>query len=76
MSLSLWIIFALWLAIFMMLAFENLDGVRGLDPDSLFFALFIFLIGAPFFLVTNILEYILNYILPDGWGNDDFFKGS
>ena len=41
---------------------------------SLFFALFIFLIGAPFFLVTNVLEYILDGILPEGWNDDDFFK--
>ena len=58
-----------------MLAIENLDGVQGLTPDNLFYALCIFLVGAPFFLVVNILEYLLDGLMPEGWDNDDFFKG-
>lgn len=31
----------------------------------------IFIIGGPFFAIVNILEAILNVILPEGWDNDD-----
>lgn len=30
----------------------------------------IFIIGAPFFMIVNILEEILSCFLPDGWDND------
>ena len=36
----------------------------------------IFMIGGPFFAISGALETILNYLMPDGWGNDDDdFKG-
>lgn len=31
----------------------------------------IFIIGGPFFAITNVLESILDVIMPEGWDNDD-----
>ena len=58
-----------------MLAIENLDGVQGLTPNNLFYALCIFLVGAPFFLVANVLGYLLDGVMPEGWDIFVFFKG-
>lgn len=30
----------------------------------------IFMIGGPIFVIANVLEAILDYILPEGWGDD------
>ena len=35
----------------------------------------IFIIGGPIFIIADILESLLNYILPEGWNDDDDFKG-
>lgn len=30
-----------------------------------------FIIGGPFFAITNVLESILDVIMPEGWDDDD-----
>ena len=35
----------------------------------------IFIIGGPFFAISNILQELLNTILPEGWDNENDFKG-
>lgn len=33
----------------------------------------IFIIGGPFFAIVNVLEGILNVIMPEGWDDDTGF---
>lgn len=35
----------------------------------------IFLVGGPFFAVVNILEILLDILMPEGWSDDEDFKG-
>ena len=32
---------------------------------------FIFIIGGPFFVIVNVLEALLDMILPEGWDNQN-----
>ena len=76
MSGQIWIITVMWLAIFAMLSFQYMDILTTVSPGKQLAALFIFLIGAPFFLIVDVLEEILDYILPGGWNDDEGpFKG-
>jgi hypothetical protein len=40
------------------------------DADK-FTVMIIFLIGGPFFAIANVLEQLLDCIMPPGWGGDD-----
>ena len=76
MNGQIWIITVLWLAIFAMLSFQYMDILTTVSPEKQLAALFIFLIGAPCFLIVNVLEEVLDYILPEGWDDDEGpFKG-
>ena len=76
MSGQIWIITIMWLAIFAMLSFQYMDVLTTISPEKQLAALFIFLIGAPYFLIVNVLEEVLDYILPGGWDDDEGpFKG-
>jgi hypothetical protein len=39
----------------------------GMPKADYMLAGFIFLIGGPFFAIVNVLEGILNVIMPEGW---------
>ena len=76
MSGQIWIITIMWLAIFAMLSFQYMDILTTISPEKQLAALLIFLIGAPCFLIVNVLEEVLDYILPGGWDDDEGpFKG-
>ena len=76
MSGQIWIITIMWLAIFAMLSFQYMDILTAISTEKQLVALFIFLIGAPCFLIVNVLEEVLDYILPGGWDDDEGpFKG-
>ena len=76
MSGQIWIITIMWLAIFAMLSFQYIDILTTISPGKKLAALFVFLIGAPCFLIVNVLEEVLDYILPGGWDDDEGpFKG-
>ena len=76
MSGQIWIITVMWLAIFAMLSFQYMDILTTVSPGKQLAALLIFLIGAPCFLIVNVLEEVLDYILPGGWDDDEGpFKG-
>ena len=36
-----------------------------------FIVLLIFLIGGPFFAITNVLNYVLDILMPEGWNDED-----
>ena len=76
MSGQIWIITVMWLAIFAMLSFQYIDILTTISPGKQLAALFVCLIGAPCFLIVNVLEEVLDYILPGGWDDDEGpFKG-
>ena len=76
MSGQIWIITIMWLAIFAMLSFQYIDILTTVSPGKQLATLFVFLIGAPCFLIVNVLEEVLDYILPGGWDDDEGpFKG-
>lgn len=76
MSGQIWVITVMWLAIFAMLSFQYMDILTTVSPEKQLAALFIFLIGAPCFLIVNVLEEVLDCILPGGWDDDGGpFKG-
>ena len=76
MSGQIWIITIMWLAIFFFFCFQYMDIITTILPEKQLAALFIFLIGAPCFLIVNVLEEVLDYILPGGWDDDEGpFKG-
>ena len=76
MSGQIWIITIMWLAIFAMLSFQYMDILTTVSPGNQLAALSVFLLGAPCFLIVNVLEEVLNYILPGGWDDDEGpFKG-
>ena len=63
----------LWCIISMVTIIEYAPVCKDLSiPDQLI-VIFIFIIGSPIFAAANILEAILNYILPEGWDDDDRF---
>ena len=35
----------------------------------------IFILAGPIFAISNVLQELLNVILPEGWNNEDDFKG-
>lgn len=57
----------LWLFLWMMLCLEYFDILSAVGKVSRLVAMFIFLIGAPFFLIVNVLEAIISMIFPKGW---------
>lgn len=36
-----------------------------------FIVLLVFLIGGPFFAITNVLNYVLDILMPEGWNDED-----
>ena len=76
MSGQIWVITVMWLAIFTMLSFQYMDILTTVSPGKQLVALFVFLIGAPCFLIVDVLEEVLDYILPGGWDDGEGpFKG-
>lgn len=65
----------LWIFIWLLLCFEYIDAMQEIPWQAQMISMFIFYIGAPFFLIVNVLETILNLILPEGWDDDDYQGG-
>lgn len=70
------IISILWGTLSMVSIIEYLPcakDIKGVDKMIFFL---IFLVGGPIFGINQILTTLLEYILPEGWDdNDDFNKG-
>jgi hypothetical protein len=61
----------LWLIISSIILLEYAPVMAKLSFKDQIIVFLIFIIGGPFFAIVNILEAILNVILPEGWDNDD-----
>jgi 4-hydroxybenzoate polyprenyltransferase len=71
MEASSIIITILWSAMSMLVMIEYAPYCKDLSWQDQLLVGIIFWIGGPIFTIANILEAILNCILPEGWGDDD-----
>lgn len=69
------LIIILWSAITLFLIIQYTPALKEVPTKDQVIAAFIFIIGGPIFIIANILESLLDYILPEGWNDDDDFKG-
>ena len=65
----------LWTIMAITLLIEYAPQCKSLSPAARFAVILVFWIGAPFFVIVSILEVILNCLLPEGWDDEDDFKG-
>lgn len=75
MEISRIVIITLWSIISLLLIVEYGPICKDLIIKDKLIVLFIFILGGPILVAANILQTILNMILPEGWDNDDDFKG-
>lgn len=71
MDWSLTIAILLWGVISTITFIPHMPAAKELNSADQFTVMIIFLIGGPFFAISNILEELLNCIMPPGWGGDD-----
>lgn len=69
------IISSLWGIISLIMFLGTVPYCKDLSKADKILVCFIFIIGGPFFAVSNILETLLSTILPEGWDDEDDFKG-
>ena len=65
------IISILWAIISTIMFIPNMPAAKDLPEQDKLIVVLIFLIGGPFFAVANILEQLLDCMMPPGWGGDD-----
>ena len=65
------IICILWMVISTLAFLEYSDCCSGLIFSEMIIVSLIFIVGGPFFAITNILTLILSCILPEGWDDED-----
>lgn len=65
------IISILWTIISTIMFIPNMPAAKDLSEQDKIIVILIFLIGGPFFAIANILEQLLDCIMPPGWGGDD-----
>lgn len=75
MDVAFYIISALWIISGCTLIIQYFDIANDLGLAKWMIVCFIFLAFGPCFLLVNILESILDLIMPEGWNdNDDIEK--
>lgn len=67
----IYIILLFWLLMFCTLCFQYIMLMSSIPEVDRLIAMAVFLIGAPFFFIVNVLNSILDCIFPDGWDNDE-----
>lgn len=65
------IITILWGLMSMLIMVQYAPYCKDLSEIDKWIVGFIFLIGGPILVAANVIEAILDCILPEGWGNDD-----
>lgn len=68
------IITILWATCSLLIMIQYAPYCTEMPVGDFFFAGIIFIIGGPFFVISNVLEALLNIIMPEGWDNDDRTK--
>lgn len=70
MEISAIIVMILWAAMSLLVMIEYAPYCKDLKPSEQIIVGIIFIIGGPIFTIANVLEAILDYFLPEGWGDD------
>ena len=73
MVLEITILTILWLILSLLTFFQYGQYAKDLPIVDKFAFCIICLIGGPIFAAANILEALLDCILPEGWGSEDGF---
>ena len=74
MEISGIIIAILWTTMSLLVMIEYAPCCKDLGWKDQLLVGIIFWIGGPIFTIANVLEAILDCILPEGWGDDDGSK--
>ena len=65
------IIAILWIIMSLLVMIQYAPACKDLDWKDQLIVGIIFIVGGPIFTAANVLEAILDCILPEGWGDDD-----
>ena len=66
------IIILLWGVISTLEFIEYIPFIKEIKSNyDKFIVLLIFLISGPFFAITNVLNYVLDVLMPEGWDDKD-----
>ena len=71
MEISGIIIMILWATMALLVMIQYAPVCKDLSNNDKLIVGIIFMIGGPIFTIANVLEAILDCILPEGWGDDD-----
>lgn len=64
------IITILWITMSLLVMIQYTPYCKDLPTSDKFVVGLIFVVGGPFFAITNILEALLDCFLPEGWDED------
>ena len=65
------IISVLWAIMSLLVMIQYAPACKDLNWKDQLVVGIIFIVGGPIFTAANVLEAILDCILPEGWGDDD-----
>lgn len=71
MEINIIIISVLWTIMSLLVMIQYAPACKDLSWQDQLLVGIIFIIGGPIFAAANVLESILDCILPEGWGDDD-----
>lgn len=71
MGISGLIITILWIIMSLLVMIQYAPVCKDLNWKDQLIVGIIFIVGGPIFTAANVLELILDCILPEGWGDDD-----
>lgn len=69
--MGIFITIILWGVLSTIMFIPHMSATKDLSEQDKFIVMIIFLIGGPFFAIANVLEQLLDCIMPPGWGGDD-----
>ena len=70
MEISMIITTVLWAVLSLLVMIQYAPACKDLSNNDKFIVGIIFIIGGPFFATANVLEALLDCILPEGWDKD------
>lgn len=65
------IIIIFWVCSSLLCLLQNRDVVNEVKEENKFFVYAVYIIGGPIFMISNVLEEILDLLMPEGWDNID-----
>lgn len=68
------IIMVLWSVCSLLVMIQYAPYCKDMPRADFMLAGIIFIIGGPFFAIVNVLEGLLDIIMPEGWDDDSGFR--